>query len=158
MERGVFHKKSHNFVNKGSVCRNTVSGIAVFAGIILLAVPIGALAQNNSKGPGGGPPDPGGLVQTVTINVPMPAERLNQQYTSDFIYNLPYAGGTVTFAAYYDPVNPDLGITDVEALNGYLARIQADTLMTFTSASTNTGQMWCQKIVRNNGVLPIQSC
>ncbi|MBE6244534.1 MAG: hypothetical protein E7108_03310 [Bacteroidales bacterium] len=119
--------------------------IAVFAAgvlALLLAVPTGALAQNNSKGPGGGPPDPGGLVQTVTINVPMPVERLNQQYTSDFIYTLPNSGGTVTFAAYCDPVNPDLGITDVEALNGYLAGIQADTLMTFTSASTNTGQMW----------------
>ena len=118
--------------------------IAVFTAAVLglLAVPDRALAQNNSKGPGGGPPDPGGLVQTVTINVPMPAERLNQQYTSDFIYNLPYAGGTVTFAAYYDPVDPNLGVTDLDALNGYLAGIQADTLMTFTSASTNTGQMW----------------
>ena len=98
-------------------------------------------AQNELKGPGHNPPGP--MVQTIDIQVPMPVERLNQQYTSDLIYNLPATGGTVTFAAYYDPfnINPT-SQSEVEFLNSYLAGIQADTLMTFTSASTNTGQMW----------------
>ena len=98
-------------------------------------------AQNELKGPGHNPPGP--MVQTIDIQVPMPVERLNQQYTSDLIYNLPATGGTVTFAAYYDPVDPNTSsLSDLESLNYYLAGIQADTLMTFTSASTNTGQMW----------------
>lgn len=98
-------------------------------------------AQNELKGPGHNPPGP--MVQTIDIQVPMPVERLNQQYTSDLIYNLPATGGTVTFAAYYDPVYLNTSsLSDLESLNYYLAGIQADTLMTFTSASTNLGQMW----------------
>lgn len=108
---------------------------------VLLAAPIKTFAQNELKGPGHNPPGP--MVQTIDIQVPMPVERLNQQYTSDLIYNLPATGGTVTFAAYYDPVDPNTSsLSDLESLNYYLAGIQADTLMTFTSASTNLGQMW----------------
>ena len=109
--------------------------------VLLLAAPIKTSAQNELKGPGHNPPGP--MVQTIDIQVPMPVERLNQQYTSDLIYNLPATGGTVTFAAYYDPfnINPT-SQSEVEFLNSYLAGIQADTLMTFTSASTNLGQMW----------------
>ena len=109
--------------------------------VLLLSAPIKISAQNELKGPGGHNP-PGPIVQTIDIQVPMPVEQLNQQYTSDLTYTLPASGGTVTFAAYYDPVDPNLGITDLESLNSYLVQIQADTLMTFTSASTNTGQMW----------------
>ncbi|MBQ3381829.1 MAG: hypothetical protein IJG54_00630 [Bacteroidales bacterium] len=108
---------------------------------VLLAAPIKTSAQNELKGPGGHNP-PGPMVQTIDIQVPMPVEQLNQQYTSDFLYTLPATGGTVSFAAYYTPVDPGSGMTDLESLNYYLAEIQADTLMTFTSASTNTGQMW----------------
>ncbi|MBR5907489.1 MAG: hypothetical protein IKZ50_03740 [Bacteroidales bacterium] len=78
----------------------------------------------------------------VLINVPMPVEKLNEQYTSTLYYSLPYAGGTVTFAAFYDPVDPHTGLTDLEYLNNCLAYAHADTLMTFTSASTNLGQTW----------------
>ena len=110
--------------------------------VLLLSAPIKISAQNELKGPGGHNP-PGPMVQTIDIQVPMPVERLNQQYTSDLIYNLPATGGTVTFAAYYDPVDPNTSsLSDLESLNYYLAGIQADTLMTFTSASTNLGQMW----------------
>ncbi|MBR5907968.1 MAG: hypothetical protein IKZ50_06220 [Bacteroidales bacterium] len=72
----------------------------------------------------------------------MPVEKLNEQYTQQLSYSLPSNGGTVTFAAYYNPVDPNLGITDLEYLNQCLAGIHADTLMTFTSCSTNLGQMW----------------
>ena len=105
---------------------------------VLLTAPIKAFAQNELKGPGNNP----SIGQLVLINVNMPLEKLNQQYTSELSYNLPYSGGTVSFAAYYDPVAPNMGITDLEYLNSYLAAIHADTLMTFTSASTNLGQMW----------------
>ena len=105
---------------------------------MLLTAPIKAFAQNELKGPGNNP----SIGQLVLINVNMPLEKLNQQYTSELSYNLPYSGGTVSFAAYYDPVAPNMGITDLEYLNGCLAAIHADTLMTFTSATTNLGQMW----------------
>ena len=105
---------------------------------VLLTAPIKAFAQNELKGPGNNP----SIGQLVLINVNMPLEKLNQQYTSELSYNLPYSGGTVSFAAYYDPVAPNMGITDLEYLNSCLAGIRADTLMTFTSASTNLGQMW----------------
>lgn len=105
---------------------------------VLLTAPIKTFAQNELKGPGHNP----SIEQLVLINVNMPLEKLNQQYTSELSYNLPYSGGTVSFAAYYDPVAPNMGITDLEYLNSYLAAIHADTLMTFTSASTNLGQMW----------------
>ncbi len=110
--------------------------------VLLLSAPIKISAQNELKGPGHNPPGP--IEQMVTINVSMPMERLNQQYTSDLTYILPASGGTVTFAAYYNPIDPNSSIysSDLDALNSYLAQIQADTLMTFTSASTNTGQMW----------------
>ena len=108
--------------------------------VLLLAAPIKTFAQNELKGPGHNPPGP--MVQTIDIQVPMPVEQLNQQYTSEFTYTLPATGGTVTFAAYYNPVDPNSGMTDLESLNNYLTGIKADTLMTFTSASTNTGQMW----------------
>ncbi|MBR0313615.1 MAG: hypothetical protein IJK39_00630 [Bacteroidales bacterium] len=110
--------------------------------VLLLSAPINISAQNELKGPGGHNP-PGPIVQTIDIQVPMPVEQLNQQYTSDLTYTLPASGGTVTFAAYYDPIAPNSGFnSDLEYLNYYLSSIQADTLMTFTSASTNTGQMW----------------
>lgn len=105
---------------------------------MLLTAPIKTFAQNELKGPGNNP----SIGQLVLINVNMPLEKLNQQYTSELSYNLPYSGGTVAFAAYYDPVDPNMGITDLEYLNGCLAAIHADTLMTFTSATTNLGQMW----------------
>ncbi len=105
---------------------------------VLLTAPIKTFAQNELKGPGQNP----SIGQLVLINVNMPLEKLNQQYTSELSYNLPYSGGTVSFAAYYDPVAPNMGITDLEYLNGCLAAIHADTLMTFTSATTNLGQMW----------------
>ena len=115
--------------------------IFIISLLVMLTSSLQMTAQNELKGPGHNPPGP--MVQTIDIQVPMPVERLNQQYTSDLIYNLPATGGTVTFAAYYDPfnINPT-SQSEVEFLNSYLAGIQADTLMTFTSASTNTGQMW----------------
>ena len=115
--------------------------IFIISLLVMLTSSLQMSAQNELKGPGHNPPGP--MVQTIDIQVPMPVERLNQQYTSDLIYNLPATGGTVTFAAYYDPVDPNTSsLSDLESLNSYLAGIQADTLMTFTSASTNTGQMW----------------
>jgi RHS repeat-associated protein len=115
--------------------------IFIISLLVMLTSSLQMSAQNELKGPGHNPPGP--MVQTIDIQVPMPMERLNQQYTSDLIYNLPATGGTVTFAAYYDPVDPNTSsLSDLESLNNYLAGIQADTLMTFTSASTNTGQMW----------------
>ena len=124
-----------------SCLKKRIAFILISLWVLLLAAPIKTSAQNELKGPGGHNP-PGPMVQTIDIQVPMPVEQLNQQYTSDLTYTLPASGGTVTFAAYYDPVDPNLGITDLESLNSYLVQIQADTLMTFTSASTNTGQMW----------------
>ncbi len=109
--------------------------------LTFLAVQIPASAQNELKGPGHNPPGP--IEQMVTINVSMPMERLNQQYTSEFIYHLPYEGGTVSFAAYYDPVDPNMGYaSDLEYLNSGLAASGLDSLFIYTSASTNTGQMW----------------
>ena len=107
---------------------------------VFLAAPIKSFAQNELKGPGHNPPGP--IEQLVLINVNMPVERLNQQYTSELSYSFPAEGGTVTFAAYYDPVDPNSGMTDLEYLNQALASIHADTIMNFTSASTNLGQMW----------------
>ena len=139
-------KKSFNIFRKDSGCRMNGSPLKRTAFIlmsfaVLLAAPLKSFAQNELKGPGHNPPGP--IVQTIDIQVPMPVEQLNQQYTSDFTYTLPASGGTVTFAAYYDPIDPNSGFnSDLEYLNYYLSSIQADTLMTFTSASTNTGQMW----------------
>ena len=134
----IFRKDSGCRMN-GSPQKRTAFILMLFA--VLLAAPLKTFAQNELKGPGHNPPGP--IVQTIDIQVPMPVEQLNQQYTSDFTYSLPAAGGTVTFAAYYDPIAPNSGFnSDLEYLNYYLSSIQADTLMTFTSASTNTGQMW----------------
>lgn len=109
--------------------------------VALLSAPVKSLAQNELKGPGHNPPGP--IEQIVTINVSMPMERLNQQYTSEFIYHLPYEGGTVSFSAYYDPVDPNMGYaSDLEFLNSGLATSGLDSLFIYTSASTNTGQMW----------------
>ncbi|MBQ4197286.1 MAG: hypothetical protein II659_05490 [Bacteroidales bacterium] len=111
--------------------------------LTFLAVQIPASAQDELKGPGGHNP-PGPIEQMVTINVSMPMERLNQQYTSEFIYHLPYEGGTVSFAAYYDPMDPQtMGYSSVlEMMNAGLAASGLDSLFIYTSASTNTGQMW----------------
>ena len=139
-------KKSFKIFRKDSGCRMNGSPLKRTAFIlmsfaVLLAAPLKSFAQNELKGPGHNPPGP--IVQTIDIQVPMPVEQLNQQYTSDLTYTLPASGGTVTFAAYYDPIAPNSGFnSDLEYLNYYLSSIQADTLMTFTSASTNTGQMW----------------
>ena len=104
----------------------------------LLTAPVKTAAQNELKGHN----PPGPIEQIITINVSMPMEKLNQQYTSELSYSFPAEGGSVTFAAYYDPVDPNSGMTDLEYLNSCLVQIQADTLMTFTSASTNNSQMW----------------
>ena len=134
----IFRKDSGCRMN-GSPLKRTAFILMSFA--VLLAAPLKSFAQNELKGPGHNPPGP--IVQTIDIQVPMPVEQLNQQYTSDLTYSLPAAGGTVTFAAYYDPIAPNSGFnSDLEYLNYCLSSIQADTLMTFTSASTNTGQMW----------------
>ncbi|MBO4691915.1 MAG: hypothetical protein J5604_03960 [Bacteroidales bacterium] len=84
-------------------------------------------------------PEP--IEAVVQINVPMPVEQLNEQHTSTFTYSLPYAGGTVSFAAFF---NPDLNssLSFVEQVNSYLASIQADTLITCTACSTDLSQTW----------------
>ena len=136
----IFGENSGCRMNGGLKKRSAFVLISLW--VLLLSAPIKISAQNELKGPGGHNP-PGPIVQTIDIQVPMPVEQLNQQYTSDLTYTLPASGGTVTFAAYYDPIAPNSGFnSDLEYLNYYLSSIQADTLMTFTSASTNTGQMW----------------
>jgi RHS repeat-associated protein len=115
--------------------------IFIISLLALLAVPNHLSAQNELKGPGHNPPGP--IEQRIIIDVSMPMERLNQQYTSSLSYSFTSSGGTVSFAAYYDPIDPNSQYSsDVEYLNDCLASVQADTLMTFTSASTSTGQMW----------------
>ena len=139
--------KLFNIFGEDSGCR--INGglkkramMLILSFLTFLAVQIPASAQNELKGPGGHNP-PGPIEQMVTINVSMPMERLNQQYTSEFIYHLPYEGGTVSFSAYYDPVDPNMGYaSDLEFLNSGLATSGLDSLFIYTSASTNTGQMW----------------
>lgn len=134
------------FRNRNSGCRLNGcplkrTAFVLMSLVVLLAAPIKSFAQNELKGPGHNPPGP--IEQIVTINVSMPMERLNQQYTSEFIYHLPYEGGTVSFSAYYDPVDPNMGYaSDLEYLNSGLATSGLDSLFIYTSASTNTGQMW----------------
>ena len=138
--------KLFNIFGEDSGCRMNGSlkkraMMLILSFLTFLAVQIPASAQNELKGPGHNPPGP--IEQIVTINVSMPMERLNQQYTSEFIYHLPYEGGTVSFAAYYDPVAPNMGYaSDLEYLNSSLAASGLDSLFIYTSASTNTGQMW----------------
>lgn len=138
--------KLFNIFGEDSGCRMNGSlkkraMMLILSFLTFLAVQIPASAQNELKGPGHNPPGP--IEQIVTINVSMPMERLNQQYTSEFIYHLPYEGGTVSFAAYYDPVDPNMGYaSDLEYLNSGLAASGLDSLFIYTSASTNTGQMW----------------
>lgn len=116
--------------------------IFIISLLVMLTSSLQMSAQNELKGPGHNPPGP--IEQIVTINVSMPMERLNQQYTSEFIYHLPYEGGTVSFAAYYDPMDPQtMGYSSVlEMMNAGLAASGLDSLFIYTSASTNTGQMW----------------
>ena len=125
--------KSIHLNTKGSR-QQRFSAVSLVALLLSLITASTAMAQETQKGPGG-PIDPPEMI--VQINVPMPVEKLNEQYTSTLYYSLPYAGGTVTFAAFYDPVDPHTGLTDLEYLNNCLAYAHADTLMTFTSASTN---------------------
>ena len=129
--------KKHGCRLKGLMNRLTFA--TTFFIIFLHVFSTGLSAQNTVRAPGN-PPDPGLIEQTVDITVPMPVDRLNQQYTSDFIYTFPSSGGTVTFAAYFDYIDPE--VPALQALNNYLASIHADTLMTFTSASTSNSQMW----------------
>ncbi|MBP5693184.1 MAG: hypothetical protein J6W86_05675 [Bacteroidales bacterium] len=138
--------KIFSILRNSSGCRMNSSlkkrfDIFIISLLALLAVPNHLSAQNELKGPGHNPPGP--IEQRIIIDVSMPMERLNQQYTSSLSYSFTSSGGTVSFAAYYDPIDPNSQYSsDVEYLNDCLASVQADTLMTFTSASTSTGQMW----------------
>lgn len=129
--------RTRKSINTGAnVCKSSLSS-ALLALLFLLATPEESQAQDRPIHDG-----PGQMEERIMINVNMPMEKLNQQYTSEFNYSFPYNGGTVTFSAFYDPVDPQTGLTDLEYLNNSLAHIQADTLMTFLSASTNLGQTW----------------
>ena len=122
-------RKKRNISHQLSVNNRFIAVILLFVLSLVTALPLRAQ----------GTPDP--FEAVVQINVPMPVEQLNEQHTSTFTYSLPYAGGTVSFAAFFDPdLNSSLSF--VEQVNSYLASIQADTLITCTACSTDLSQTW----------------
>ena len=122
-------RKNRNISRQLSVNNRFITAVMLFVLSLVTALPLRAQ----------GTPDP--FEAVVQINVPMPVEKLNEQYTSTLYYSLPYAGGTVSFAAFFDPdLNSSLSF--VEQVNSYLASIQADTLMTCTYCSTDLSQTW----------------